>query len=276
MSEELSLLPAIPIEIWSVILSQFSDAKSTCTDTSQLRSIMTMSLTNTIFKNIIKCNSFWVLFQNLNYSGVSLSIYESTNVLLEIAETLKKFTNKSLSEYRTISTYNTIPIMSYKSNYLHINKPSYFEIPTEYQNLVCCRYTENDLCILFEGKERGTHKKSGFIYKKYLPNDIPFIDKCYPIKEFEENELIDYEKVPKLFCSNDRFIICDDYILFVQYIFFEDMYKLNFYAQSILTNIKYILHEIIVFQKYELQTKRPFDLYLENDCSTLYLYLYFN
>jgi len=270
------------VSLWCVILSHLSDIDFSdiyfsetlikCMDTTKLKTIMNMSLVNKTLNILITNNSFWVLYQNSEYIHASFNIYKSIQMFLKIELNIKTFTIKSLNDH-SIYKNHTIEIITDNiptSNV--ILKPDWFETSSD---IICCRYIENEYCILCIGVD-SLHEncnQTQYIYKKYLHNPTnTFSDKCKLIKFYNEfilsfkirqynDLLIDINEISPIIYGN--------YILCIVRIITKNGYKLNFCVQNIFTNIKYEIHRIEVSKSVPLN----FMLSLKVINSTLSLFL---
>ena len=173
-----------------------------------------------------------------------------------------------------------IPIISNVGiNTRLLKKQNNFEIPSGYDNIRRHTLSENDLCILYEGRRNDDDSRQGFISKKYLNNNVCDMSLSTPankynsIKYNEEDEISNGIKIHYIkheFCTS---FICDSYIFFCVHLLVNNVYKINFCAQSIFTNTKYLVHELEVPMKHSF---RKWYIYLSNNNSSLALYLHPN
>ena len=263
----------ISIETWATILSYLKDINNKPVNPDQLVAIMKMSFVNKNFRNLIMSNNFWILYNSIEYESVKYNIYnwnENFCRMIYKIKTLKGLHDTSFlvkSHYQQ-NLYDAIFNIKYFDHNRNVYTFDIFNKEDIKSDLYCYvhlfghRYytlMKNDYCILFQVIFSNA-KGATYCMKNKQTEKTP----NYMIKEFanfcniyDENELFNNINQFKYFQNNDELsgiIHYDDpsTTLYNNYIWSviqsntcnNENKVINFYAQNVITNAKYIVHQI--------------------------------
>ena len=246
----------ISIDMWVTILSYLKDNDGDPVNPDQFIAIMKMGFVNKSLMNMTTSNMFWVLYNNIEYNSVKYNIYEwNCNFCRMLNKTRKLKTIKDMKIWKYDDIEDSIFIRLYHNREWHtfnicngVNIYKNVEVMSQLNQRYV--FIETEYCILFEITSIGSFylKKQPFVTHNYKLKD--FVDFCDSYND--RSDLLKNIDQFKYF-KNRTDIIChpdnnsrlyDNYIWTTEISMHNDINYIKFYAQNVITNIKYLLNEI--------------------------------
>jgi len=261
------------IDTWATILSYFQDTDIEPVNPDQFISIMKMSFVNKSLRNLIITNSFWVLYNSIEYQSVKYNIYEWNCNFCRIVSKIRTLKTINNMEKGYEDNRNAISIrLWYNPNWhtfsIH-DRASIYESTEHIVSAIFHRFytwIENEYCVIFQICGTANNfflymKKQSFVSCNYKLKD--FADFCEVYDN--ENDLLKNINQFKYFQNSDDIIhLSDNIILHDNYIWslakrqkavlreesteismhFNTNYIIKFYAYNVMTNIKYLVNKI--------------------------------
>ena len=265
----------ISIDIWSTILSYLKYTDIESANTNQLIAIMKMSFVNKSLRNLITFNSFWVLYNSIEYKDAEYDIYNCNEIFCRIVHKIRIL--KTQKNIRNLCSHGYVPSTSVigctfgiicRFDQWSLGKfelsneeivPTYVVCNKKFRaidDLQCSRLVENKYCILFQGIKDG-HKTNFYIKKNMISccifNNVVdlYNNACDLCTDFQCDNDNNYRNNDNNYVSHFDYetgaVLHNNYIWTTKKISMADNInhvKINFYAQNVMTNIKYLIHQI--------------------------------
>ena len=268
----------ISTDTWVTVLFYLSDTFTDPVNPDQLIAVMKMSFVNKNLRNIITSNSFWVLYNSIEYESAKYNIYDCNENFCRIIYKIRSIDTGNIlygdhsikstdsgyisygdhPKYDKCSIFGLICRFNYRMGRFNIlNK----EIVPTHQHfdkflpgleLKAQAMYENEYCTLYEIYDRGN--MTNFIIKKgddLKHDNLNDSSDLSSEKDYLFSDIIHND--PKCGTSllnyhNADAVLHDNYIWLTTKLRMDSFIKLtitNFYAQNVITNVKYLIHEIV-------------------------------
>jgi len=264
---------SISIDTWATILSYLKEIhinecltqkENNSVNPDQLIAIMKMSFVNKTLRNLISSNTFWILYNSIEYGTVKYNIYDCNEKFCKILYKIKKLQTVKNMMKGDYNYYRPNMLMIrlinnqdfYRFDILEKENPyphSEYIRSATYE--ICYKLTENDHYILFkaydyveDGHAFYMKKSPSISYNNALQEFADFCDYCLTLIGFIDLEIMNQFKYFQhrndiIYSSNVRIIIFNNYLLFTETIK-DTKCKIKFYAQNVMTNVKYLIHQM--------------------------------
>jgi len=293
-----SINTSISNDIWSTVLSYLKDITTEPVKPDQLIAIMKMSFVNKSLRYLITSNSFWVLYNSIEYESAKYNIYDwnenfcriISKIRLPIPENIIYMDNSKY--YDKSSIFGLRCKMGYIKDRFNIsNKEIVHSNPLYKHNIYLIDNSikiqvtyENEYCMLCE-MYTSIKDYTKFIIKK----NKQFICGCLLHEDCALCEIYNTVNLKNFIVDKEKQVVCDiindsldasnnKYNLYTNYIYndpengnliqtchnidavLHDNYiwlttkinmnslikytTTNFYAQNIMTDVKYLIHQI--------------------------------